>query len=171
MLAEKLSVRHHRPNTGIRAAAGTNHCLPVLAKLVHTEKIVPATVTFVDITRASSRALPEGEGLGSKFLLTFAKPTRSARSCAPFEDGDIDHVNGKVDPADDIDTINTELILADLQTIENAAKLEKDCPAREDRTGLHGAVKRANHSPKPAGNIDERLAKAVSTRIPSTICT
>lgn len=96
----------------------------MLAKLVNTEKIVPATVTFVDIA-GIVKAPPK-----AKAWATSSANIREADAICEvvraFED-DIVHVNGKVDPADDIDTINTELILADLQTIENALpKLEKD---------------------------------------------
>ncbi len=100
--------------------------LPVLAELVHTEKIVPATVTFVDIAGIVKGA-SEGEGLGNKFLANIREADAICEVVRAFEDDDIVHVNGHVDPADDIDTINTELILADLQTIDNALpKLEKD---------------------------------------------
>lgn len=144
----------------------------MLAKLVHTEKIVPATVTFVDIAGIVKGA-SEGEGLGNKFLANIREADAICEVVRAFEDDDIVHVNGKVDPADDIDTINTELILADLQTIENALpKLEKDLRGKKDRTGLHGGRQTGeDHSRRPAKPLIRRLAKAVSTRIPSTICT
>ncbi len=126
VLAENYPFATIEPNTGIVPLPDKR--LPVLAKLVHTEKVVPATVTFVDIAGIVKGA-SEGEGLGNKFA---------------FEDDDIVHVNGKVDPADDIDTINTELILADLQTIENALpKLEKDLRGKKIEPAYMDAVKQA----------------------------
>ena len=105
-----------------------------MSKLVHTEKIVPATVTFVDIAGIVKGA-SEGEGLGNKFLANIREADAICEVVRAFEDDDIVHVNGKVDPADDIDTINTELILADLQTIENALpKLEKVASTRTPST-------------------------------------
>ena len=124
VLAENYPFATIEPNTGIVPLPDNR--LPVLAKLVHTEKIVPATVTFVDIAGIVKGA-SEGEGLGNKFLANIREADAICEVVRAFEDDDIVHVNGKVDPADDIDTINTELILADLQTIENALpKLEKD---------------------------------------------
>ena len=124
VLAENYPFATIEPNTGIVPLPDDR--LPVLAKLVHTEKVVPATVTFVDIAGIVKGA-SEGEGLGNKFLANIREADTICEVVRAFEDDDIVHVNGKVDPADDIDTINTELILADLQTIENALpKLEKD---------------------------------------------
>ena len=115
----------------------------MLAKLVHTEKIVPATVTFVDIAGIVKGA-SEGEGLGNKFLANIREADAICEVVRAFEDDDIVHVNGKVDPADDIDTINTELILADLQTIENALpKLEKDLRGKKIEAAYMDAVKQA----------------------------
>ena len=124
VLAENYPFATIEPNTGFVPLPDDR--LPVLAKLVHTEKIVPATVTFVDIAGIVKGA-SEGEGLGNKFLANIREADAICEVVRAFEDDDIVHVNGKVDPSDDIETINTELILADLQTIENALpKLEKD---------------------------------------------
>ena len=124
VLAENYPFATIEPNTGIVPLP--DHRLPVLAKLVHTEKIVPATVTFVDIAGIVKGA-SEGEGLGNKFLANIREADAICEVVRAFNDDDIVHVNGKVDPADDIETINTELILADMQTIDNALpKLEKD---------------------------------------------
>ena len=107
VLAENYPFATIEPNTGIVPLPDDR--LPVLAKLVHTEKVVPATVTFVDIA-----GIVKGAS------------------------------EGKVDPADDIDTINTELILADLQTIENALpKLEKDLRGKKIEPAYMDAVKQA----------------------------
>ena len=116
VLAENYPFATIEPNTGIVPLPDDR--LPVLAKLVHTEKIVPATVTFVDIAGIVKGA-SEGEGLGNKFLANIREADAICEVVRAFEDDDIVHVNGKVDPADDIDTINTELILADLEMVQN----------------------------------------------------
>ena len=129
--------------------------LPVLAKLVHTEKIVPATVTFVDIAGIVKGA-SEGEGLGNKFLANIREADAICEVVRAFEDDDIVHVNGKVDPSDDIETINTELILADLQTIENALpKLEKDLRGKKIEPAYMEAVKQAKTILEAGETIDK----------------
>ncbi len=86
----------------------------------------------------------EGEGLGNKFLANIREADAICEVVRAFEDDDIVHVNGKVDPSDDIETINTELILADLQTIENALpKLEKDLRGKKIEPAYMEAVKQA----------------------------
>lgn len=141
VLAENYPFATIEPNTGIVPLPDKR--LPVLAKLVHTEKVVPATVTFVDIAGIVKGA-SEGEGLGNKFLANIREADAICEVVRAFEDDDIVHVNGKVDPADDIDTINTELILADLQTIENALpKLEKDLRGKKIEPAYMDAVKQA----------------------------
>ena len=101
VLAENYPFATIEPNTGIVPLPDDR--LPVLAKLVHTEKIVPATVTFVDIAGIVKGA-SEGEGLGNKFLANIREADAICEVVRAFEDDDIVHVNGKVDPADDIDT-------------------------------------------------------------------
>ena len=101
VLAENYPFATIEPNTGIVPLPDNR--LPVLAKLVHTEKIVPATVTFVDIAGIVKGA-SEGEGLGNKFLANIREADAICEVVRAFEDDDIVHVNGKVDPADDIDT-------------------------------------------------------------------
>ena len=84
-----------------------------------------ATVSFVDIAGIVKGA-SEGEGLGNKFLANIREAHAIAQVVRAFDDPDVIHVDGKVDPASDMETINTELILADLQTLENAIpRLEK----------------------------------------------
>ncbi|MDO4913640.1 MAG: redox-regulated ATPase YchF [Bifidobacteriaceae bacterium] len=124
VLAENYPFATIEPNTGIVPLPDKR--LPVLAKLAHTENIVPATVTFVDIAGIVKGA-SEGEGLGNKFLANIREADAICEVVRAFENDDILHVNGRVDPADDIETINTELMLADMQTIENALpKMEKE---------------------------------------------
>ena len=96
-----------------------------LAEMFGSQKIVPATVSFVDIAGIVKGA-SEGEGLGNQFLANIREAHAIAQVVRAFDDPDVVHVDGKIDPASDMETINTELILADLQTLENAIpKLEK----------------------------------------------
>ena len=153
VLAENYPFATIEPNTGIVPLPDDR--LPILAKLVHTEKIVPATVTFVDIAGIVKGA-SEGEGLGNKFLANIREADAICEVVRAFEDDDIVHVNGKVDPADDIDTINTELILADLQTIENALpKLEKDLRGKKIDPAYMAAVKEAKAILESGETIDK----------------
>ncbi|MEE0653562.1 redox-regulated ATPase YchF [uncultured Bifidobacterium sp.] len=152
VLAENYPFATIEPNTGIVPLPDDR--LPVLAKLAHTEKIVPATVTFVDIAGIVKGA-SEGEGLGNKFLANIREADAICEVVRAFEDDDIVHVNGHVDPADDIDTINTELILADLQTIDNALpKLEKDLRGRKIEPSYMDAVKQAKAILESGRTID-----------------
>ena len=168
VLAENYPFATIEPNTGIVPLPDDR--LPVLAKLVNTEKIVPATVTFVDIAGIVKGA-SEGEGLGNKFLANIREADAICEVVRAFEDDDIVHVNGKVDPADDIDTINTELILADLQTIENALpNWRRICAARRSSRPTWTQSSRQRPSLKPARRSTRPHAKAASTRIPSTTC-
>ena len=152
VLAENYPFATIEPNTGIVPLPDDR--LPVLAKLVHTEKIVPATVTFVDIAGIVKGA-SEGEGLGNKFLANIREADAICEVVRAFEDDDIVHVNGKVDPADDIDTINTELIIADLQTIENALpKLEKELRGKKVTPEYVNAVNEAKKILEAGETID-----------------
>ncbi|RFD74847.1 GTP-binding protein [Gardnerella vaginalis] len=153
VLAENYPFATIEPNTGIVPLP--DHRLPVLAKLVNTEKIVPATVTFVDIAGIVKGA-SEGEGLGNKFLANIREADAICEVVRAFNDDDIVHVNGKVDPADDIDTINTELILADMQTIENALpKLEKDLRGKKVTQEYVDAVNKAKEILASGKTIDQ----------------
>ena len=97
-----------------------------LAELFASEEIVPATVTFVDIA-GIVRGASEGEGLGNKFLAAIRESDAICQVVRVFSDPDVIHVDGRIDPADDIATVNTELILADLQTVDNRlVKLAKE---------------------------------------------
>lgn len=153
VLAENYPFATIEPNTGIVPLPDKR--LPVLAELVHTQKVVPATVTFVDIAGIVKGA-SEGEGLGNKFLANIREADAICEVVRAFEDDDIVHVNGKVSPADDIETINTELILADLQTIENALpKLEKDLRGKKVEPSYVEAVKAAQKILEAGRTIDE----------------
>jgi GTP-binding protein YchF len=112
------------PNTGMIAVPDDR--LAVLAKMYASEKIIPAAVTFVDIAGLVAGA-SKGEGLGNKFLANIRECDAIVHVVRAFEDADVTHVSDKVDPKNDIETINTELILADLQSLErHMPKLERE---------------------------------------------
>lgn len=112
------------PNTGIIAVPDER--LAALQKMYSAEKVIPATVTFVDIAGLVAGA-SKGEGLGNKFLANIRECDAIVHVVRAFEDPDVTHVSEKVDPKNDIETINTELILADLQSIErHLPKVERE---------------------------------------------
>lgn len=102
------------PNVGIIEVPDAR--LPVLAKIVNTTKIVPAVVEFYDIA-GLVRGASKGEGLGNKFLSHIREVEAIVHVVRLFEDGNVVHVSDKINPVDDIKTIETELILADLETV------------------------------------------------------
>jgi GTP-binding protein YchF len=103
------------PNTGIVPVPDPR--LQKLGELYHTQKIVPATVTFVDIAGLVAGA-SQGEGLGNQFLANIRTTNAIVQVVRAFKDSDVLHVDEQHDPKKDIDVINTELVLADLQTVE-----------------------------------------------------
>lgn len=112
------------PNTGIVSVPDNR--LPKLAEVFGSEKILPAAVTFVDIAGIVKGA-SEGEGLGNQFLASIRESDAICEVVRAFIDDDVVHVDGKIDPASDVATIETELILADLQTLEKVMnRVEKD---------------------------------------------
>ena len=112
------------PNVGIVDVPDGR--LQKLADIVHPGRIMPATVEFVDIAGLVKGA-SEGEGLGNQFLANIREADAICEVVRYFSDPDVVHVAGKVSPADDVDTISTELILADMGTIERALpKAEKE---------------------------------------------
>ncbi len=115
------------PNTGIIAVPDER--LAVLEKMYAASKVIPATVTFVDIAGLVAGA-SKGEGLGNKFLANIRECDAIVHVVRAFENNDITHVHNKVDPKHDIEVINTELILADLQSIERQIpKIEREAKA------------------------------------------
>ncbi|HLR28383.1 MAG TPA: redox-regulated ATPase YchF [Ruania sp.] len=97
-----------------------------LAELFHSQKVIPATVSFVDIAGIVKGA-SEGEGLGNQFLANIREADAICQVTRVFSDPDVVHVDGTISPSSDIETINTELVLADLQTMEKAMpRLEKE---------------------------------------------
>ena len=115
VLAENYPFATIEPNTGIVPLPDKR--LPMLAELVHTEKIVPATVTFVDIAGIVKGA-SEGEGLGNKFLANIRETDAIVHVVRCFDDENVIHVEGSTDPRRDIDIINMELVMADLEMVQ-----------------------------------------------------
>lgn len=116
------------PNTGIVPVPDNR--LEELAKIYGSKKLLPATVKFVDIAGLVAGA-STGEGLGNKFLANIRQCEAIVHVVRTFEDGDVIHVSDSVDPSRDIETIETELILADIQTLENhLPKLQKEAKAK-----------------------------------------
>lgn len=112
------------PNVGVVPVPDAR--LEELAKIDHPAQIVPATVEFVDIAGLVAGA-SRGEGLGNQFLANIRETDAICEVVRYFSDPDVVHVDGKVSPASDVETIKTELILADMATIEKALpRLEKD---------------------------------------------
>lgn len=103
------------PNVGMVAVP--DHRLDVLGKMYDTKKIVPTTIEFVDIAGLVKGA-SRGEGLGNKFLANIREVDAVAHVVRCFENENIVHVEGKIDPVDDVETINLELIFADLEMID-----------------------------------------------------
>jgi ferrous iron transport protein B len=112
------------PNVGVVPLPDPR--LNKLAEIFGSHRILPATVSFVDIA-GIVRGASEGEGLGNQFLANIREADAICQVTRAFSDPDVVHVDGKVDPASDIETIKTELILADMQTVEKQIpRLEKE---------------------------------------------
>lgn len=117
--------------------------LDKLAEIFGSERILPAPVSFVDIAGIVKGA-SEGEGLGNQFLANIREADAIAQVVRGFSDPDVVHVDGAVNPASDLETINTELILADLQTLEKAlVRYEKELKSKKIDASVVDAAKRA----------------------------
>ncbi|ANI41496.1 redox-regulated ATPase YchF [Mycolicibacterium vaccae] len=126
------------PNEGVVALPDPR--LTELARMFGSEKIVPAPVTFVDIAGIVKGA-SEGAGLGNKFLANIRESDAICQVVRVFADDDVVHVDGRVDPKSDIEVIETELILADMQTLERALpRLEKEARTHKDRRPVYDAA-------------------------------
>jgi GTP-binding protein YchF len=129
------------PNVGVVPLPDTR--LDKLAEMFSAARIVPATVSFVDIAGLVQGA-SEGQGLGNRFLANIREADAICQVVRVFDDSDVVHVDGRVDPASDIETINTELVLADLQMVDKALpRLEKEARTHKDRRGALEAAKAA----------------------------
>ncbi|MDQ2709628.1 MAG: redox-regulated ATPase YchF [Actinomycetota bacterium] len=129
------------PNVGVVALPDER--LVRLAEMFASAKIVPAVVSFVDIAGIVAGA-SQGAGLGNKFLANIRESDAICQVVRVFDDPDVVHVDGRVDPAGDIETIATELILADLQTLEKAVpRIAKEARMQKDRRPVLEAAEAA----------------------------
>jgi GTP-binding protein YchF len=119
------------PNIGIVAVPDRR--LEVIAEIAQPQKVTPAVVEFVDIAGLVAGA-SKGEGLGNQFLANIRETDAIAHVVRCFEDPNVAHVSGKLDPVSDIETVNTELALADLESVDKQlAKYEKVAQAGGDK--------------------------------------
>ncbi|MDQ4093167.1 MAG: redox-regulated ATPase YchF [Actinomycetota bacterium] len=139
VLAANYAFATIEPNVGVVPLPDER--LGRLAELFGSAKVVPATVSFVDIAGIVAGAW-QGAGLGNKFLANIREANAICQVVRVFDDPDVLHVDGRIDPADDISTVETELVLADLQTVDRALpRLEKEARThpRERRAALAAA--------------------------------
>jgi GTP-binding protein YchF len=129
------------PNVGVVGVPDDR--IARLAEVFGSQKQIPATVDFVDIAGIVKGA-SEGEGLGNKFLANIRDSDAICQVIRVFQDDNVVHVDGRVSPKDDMETINTELILADLQTVEKVIpRLEKEARIKKDVVPQLEAVREA----------------------------
>ncbi len=129
------------PNVGVVGVPDPR--LDKLAEIYGSQKTIPATVSFVDIA-GIVRGASTGEGMGNEFLANIREADAICQVTRVFEDPDVTHVDGKVNPGNDIDTIRTELILADIQTMEKAMpKLEKEARIKKEMRPKYDAWQKA----------------------------
>lgn len=129
------------PNEGVVSLPDPR--LDKLAELFGSQRVVPAPVTFVDIAGLVKGA-SEGAGLGNKFLAHIRECDAICQVVRVFVDDDVTHVTGRVDPQSDIEVVETELILADLQTLERATgRLEKEARTNKAPKPVYDAALRA----------------------------
>ena len=147
------------PNVGVVGVPDER--LAKLAEIFTSEKLLPAALSFVDIAGIVKGA-SEGAGLGNKFLANIRETDAICQVIRVFNDGDVVHVDGRIDPGSDMETINTELALADLQTIEKAIpRLEKEARVNKEIAPIVEAVKAAEahlQSGKPLSSSGLDLA-------------
>lgn len=144
------------PNTGIVPIPDPR--LTKLAEMYKTQKVVPATVTFVDIAGLVAGA-SQGEGLGNQFLSHIRTCNAIVQVVRAFKDDNVIHVDNEISPQKDIDVINTELVLADLQTVERRLpKLEKEVRANPKLKPVADTLQRAHallNDGKPLSSVDD----------------
>jgi GTP-binding protein YchF len=153
------------PNVGVVAVPDER--LARLAEIFGSAKLLPATVEFVDIAGIVKGA-SEGEGLGNKFLSHIREASAICQVTRVFRDEDVTHVDGEVNPESDISTIQTEMILADLQTVERAIpRLEKEARGNKAvAANLSAAQEAKEHleagTPIISTGIDRDLVRELS---------
>lgn len=156
------------PNKGIVPIRDER--LDVLAKMNKSERVIYATIEFLDIAGLVKGA-SKGEGLGNKFLANIQEVSAIAHVVRCFENPDIVHVSGKVDPAQDIEIINLELLLADLENVEkmlvNAAKKSAQDKEQKARAELLKKIKEALEKNIPARKLEyDELERKILKSIP-----
>ena len=144
------------PNTGVVLVP--DHRLDVLAQMYHPKKVTPTTIEFVDIAGLVKGA-SRGEGLGNKFLSHIREVDAIVHVVRCFDDDNIIHVDGSVDPARDIETINLELIFADMDTVQKRKeKAEKSFRGGDKKAGAESELAQRLYSHlesgKPARTLD-----------------
>ena len=153
------------PNVGVVGVPDER--LGRLAEIFESAKVLPATVEFVDIA-GIVRGASQGEGLGNKFLAHIRESAAICQVTRVFRDEDVTHVDGEVNPGNDISTIQTELVLADLETVERAVvRLEKEARKAKELVANLEAAKEAKEAleagtPIIATSIDRSLLRELS---------
>jgi len=138
------------PNVGIVPVPDLR--LQALAEIVKPQKILPTTMEFVDIAGLVAGA-SKGEGLGNQFLANIRETNAIAHVVRCFENDDVTHVSGSINPIDDIETINTELALADLESVEK----QLDKATRTAKTGQKDAIAHRDALAGIKAHLDEGL--------------
>ena len=153
------------PNVGVVGVPDER--LPRLAEVFGSAKTLPATVEFVDIAGIVAGA-SQGEGLGNKFLAHIRESAAICQVTRVFRDEDVTHVDGEVNPGNDISTIQTELVLADLQTVEKSLpRLEKEAKGNKSLAPVVAAAQEAlGHleagTPISSTSVDRELVRELS---------
>jgi len=149
------------PNVGVVGLPDPR--LDRLAELFDSQKVVPAPVSFVDIA-GLVRGASKGQGRGNAFLANIREASAICQVVRAFSDPNVVHVDGKVSPADDIETINTELLLADLQTLDKALPRL----GRRRRYGATGPARSRPPAPRATCSTAVRPCTPVPTKPAST---
>lgn len=139
------------PNVGVVGVPDPR--LDALAEIVKPEKVIPTTMEFVDIAGLVAGA-SKGEGLGNQFLAHIRETDAIAHVVRCFEDDDVVHVEGKINPLEDIDTIETELLLADMETVDRA--LQKQI--KLSKSGNKEALQRKTLLERVAADLDQQVS-------------
>ncbi|BAT89824.1 hypothetical protein LR48_Vigan233s001700 [Vigna angularis] len=147
------------PNVGIVAVPDSR--LPVLSDLSKSQRSVPASIEFVDIAGLVKGA-SQGEGLGNKFLSHIREVDSILQVVRCFEDNDIVHVNGKVDPKSDIDVINLELVFSDLDQIEKRIDKLKKGKAKDSQSKLKEEAEKSALEKVQRALMDGKPARSVT---------